>query len=443
MLEDGRTIFALASGQGRAAISVVRLSGPKAGGLLDSLTRAQRPPPRTASLRHLRHPTSGEVLDQAVCLWLPGPGTFTGEDQAELHLHGGLAVRSAVLRALGERPECRPAEPGEFTRRAFLNGKLDLTKVEGLADLIEAETEAQRRQALRQLEGELAARVASWRDRLVDALALCEAALDFSDEEDVPRGIADEVGQAADAVGREIGLALAGARQGERVREGLTVVLAGPPNSGKSTLLNALARREAAIVSPMPGTTRDAIEVRCDLDGLAVTFVDTAGLRETVDAVEAEGIARTKARIENADLVLWLTPADEPGASPPVERPPGSREVFTKLDLAGPDGVRPDALALSALTGEGVASLVADVTAFASGPDGGGDALLTRERHRQVLTEAEACLKRAMRVAANPDETELLAEELRLALRALGAMAGEVGVEDVLDRIFASFCIGK
>ena len=214
MLEDGRTIFALASGQGRAAISVVRLSGPKAGGLLDSLTRAQRPPPRTASLRHLRHPTSGEVLDQAVCLWLPGPGTFTGEDQAELHLHGGLAVRSAVLRALGERPECRPAEPGEFTRRAFLNGKLDLTKVEGLAALMEAQTVAPRRQALRQLEGEVAARVASWRDRLVDALALCEAALDFSDEEDVPRGIADEVGQAADAVGREIGLALAGARQG-------------------------------------------------------------------------------------------------------------------------------------------------------------------------------------------------------------------------------------
>jgi tRNA modification GTPase len=391
-------------------------------------------------LRRLFDSVSGELLDQALVLWLPGPGTFTGEDQAELHIHGGLAVRAAVIAALSRIPDCRMAEPGEFTRRAFVKGRLDLSAVEGLADLIDAETEAQRRQALRQLEGALASQVQDWRRRLIEASACLEAALDFTDEEDVPAEIAAQALGLMAEVRKEIAAALADAARGERLRDGFTVVIAGPPNSGKSTLLNALARRDVAIVSPIAGTTRDAIEVRCDLGGLPVTFVDTAGLHDTLDPIEHAGIARTEAHIEKADLVLWLRPADASG--PEASREPlRSIGVRTKADLANGAPISGE-LAISAKTGSGIDGLIDRVRQEAEATLGGGDALITRERHRIALSETADALKRAEAVLG-AGQDELAAEDLRLALRALGRITGQVDVEEVLDRIFGQFCIGK
>ncbi|TDR87116.1 tRNA uridine-5-carboxymethylaminomethyl(34) synthesis GTPase MnmE [Enterovirga rhinocerotis] len=452
------TIFAIASGIGRSAVAIVRISGPQTDAVLERLLGGRLPEPRRAVLRRLRDPATGEILDQALVLRLPGPASFTGEDQAELQIHGSTAVRTALLRVLAAMAGCRAAEPGEFTRRAFLNGRLDLTEVEGLADLIDAETEAQRRQALRQMEGAIGRDVARWRDRLVDALAACEAALDFADEDDVPDDVASGVAAATAGIHAEIAAALAGAARGERVRDGFQVVIAGPPNAGKSTLLNALARRDVAIVSPIPGTTRDLIEIRCDLGGLPVVFVDTAGLRESEDLVEREGIARARDRVQRADLVLWLVAADAEASSahPGASRDAAAVEtwipaaagirgvevltVATKSDLgqAG-DG----SLAVSAKTGEGVPALIARVEAVAAAAmTHGSDAVLTRERHRAVLSSVADCLDRAA-LARQHGGIELLAEDLRLALRHLGRMTGEVDVEEVLDRIFASFCIGK
>jgi tRNA modification GTPase len=447
------TIFALASGIGRAGISVIRLSGRDAGEALRALLSptprqdgrgsGSLPPPRRVSLRRLVDPVSGDILDQALVLWLPGPGTFTGEDQAELHIHGGLAVRAAVLGALSRLPGCRSAEPGEFTRRAFINGRLDLSAVEGLADLIDAETEAQRRQAVRQLEGALAHQVQDWRARLIEASACLEAALDFTDEEDVPAEITDQASVLMRGVGAEIQTALADAGRGERLREGFTVVIAGPPNSGKSTLLNALARRDVAIVSPVAGTTRDAIEVRCDLGGLPVTFVDTAGLRETMDPIEHAGMARTQAHMEKADLVLWLEPPDrELGTAEPIESSPTIR-VRTKADIAHPPShLWPEAISISGKTGVGLDALIQRVREQVETGLGVGDALITRERHRVALFDTAASLQRAEAVLRTGRD-ELAAEDLRLALRALGRITGQVDVEEVLDRIFGQFCIGK
>ena len=435
------TVFAPASGFGRAAIAVIRISGPASAALLTALAGAL-PPPRRLSLRTLRDPETGDVLDRAVTVWMPGPSTFTGEDMAELHLHGGLAVRSAVLRALVGIPGCRPAEPGEFTRRAFLAGRIDLTEAEAAADLIEAETEAQRRQALRQLDGALGRQVAAWREHAIDLLARTEAALDFSDEGDVDDAALD-VRLAGDAASLRdaIRATLADGRRGERLREGFCVVLAGPPNAGKSTLLNALAGRDAAIVSEIPGTTRDAIEVRCDLGGLPVLLVDTAGLRETADPVEAEGVARTRSRIGQADLVLLLTPAgssaiweDDAGDHPPT------LHVTTKTDLSG-TAASVGELGISALTGAGLDALLAAIQGVAESALGGGEALVTRERHREALTRAVDHLDRVATLTGLPPE--LVAEDLRLAVRALGAIGGHVGIEEMLDRLFAGFCIGK
>jgi tRNA modification GTPase len=439
------TIFALASGFGRAGIAVIRISGPAAGAALGALLypqpRPDLPEARRASLRRLFDPSSGELLDQALVLWLPGPGTFTGEDQAELHIHGGLAVRAAAVAVLSRIPGCRMAEPGEFTRRAFINGRLDLSAVEGLADLIDAETEAQRRQALRQLEGALASQVQDWRRRLIEASACLEAALDFTDEEDVPAEIAAQALGLMAEVRKEIAAALADAARGERLRDGFTVVIAGPPNSGKSTLLNALARRDVAIVSPIAGTTRDAIEVRCDLGGLPVTFVDTAGLRDTLDPIEHAGIARTEAHIEKADLVLWLRPTDAGGTESPSGVPSRSLRVLTKVDLADGAPMLGD-LAISAATGLGIGGLIERVRQEAGATLGGGDALITRERHRVALSETAGAIERAEAVL-RAGQDELAAEDLRLALRALGRITGQVDVEEVLDRIFGQFCIGK
>ncbi|KMO27866.1 tRNA modification GTPase MnmE [Methylobacterium variabile] len=434
---SSHTIFAPATGYGRTAVAVVRISGPQAGHALSALIRAPLPPARRLSLRTLREPSTGDLLDQALVAWLPGPGTATGEDMAELHLHGGPAVRAAVLRSLGGIPGLAPAEPGAFTRRAFLNGRMDLTAVEGLADLIDAETEAQRRQALRQLDGALGRKVEGWRAALLDVLAGTEAALDFADEGDVDDEALTGAGRAAAGEVRDaIRAALADGRRGERLRDGFTVVLAGAPNAGKSTLLNALARRDVAIVSEIPGTTRDAIEVRCDLGGLPVLLVDTAGLRESADAIEAEGVARSRRRMDQADLVLWLR---EPGgvAPPPLAVP--VLTVATKADLSAEPV---DGVAISARTGAGLDTLLTEIEHFAQAALGTGDALVTRERQRLAL---ERCLHHLDRVAVLGAglPAELVAEDLRLAVRALGEVAGRVGVEEMLDRLFASFCIGK
>lgn len=448
-MSNASTIYAPATGFGRAAISVIRISGPASADVLGRLTSAL-PPPRRLSLRTLRN-TDGDVLDQALVAWMPGPGTVTGEDMAELHLHGGLAVRSAVLGALATVPGCEPAQPGAFTRRAFLNGRLDLTEAEGIADLIDAETEAQRRQALRQLDGALGRQVADWRTRLIDLLAGVEAALDFSDEGDVDEAALDAALTAKAALLRdEVARTLADGRRGERLREGFVVVLAGAPNAGKSTLLNALSRRDAAIVSAIPGTTRDVIEVRCDLGGLPVILVDTAGLRDAGDPIEAEGIRRTRVRMEQADLILLLRAQDEARSAAShtdetdLHVPAGvpTLTIRTKQDVvaSGAEAEDQTELRISALTGLGLDRLLGRIEAQAAEAVGGGSALITRERHRLGLARCRDHLDRLLAGSALP---ELAAEDLRLAVRALGEVAGVVGVEELLDRLFSGFCIGK
>jgi tRNA modification GTPase len=480
------TIFALSSGRPPAAIGVVRISGPRAGEALKALAD-KIPAPRQAAFVRLRNPQTQEPIDEALALWFPAPHSETGEDTAELQLHGGRAVIAATLAALSALEGLRPAEAGEFTRRAFENGKLDLTAVEGLADLVMAETEGQRRQALRHMQGLLGKRAESWRERLTRALALTEARIDFSDEADVP----EDLVQLALALARElegdIAAALADGHRGERLREGLVVAIAGPPNAGKSTLLNLLAKREAAIVSPYAGTTRDVIEVHFDLAGWPVTLLDTAGIRESDDPVEREGVRRARDRAAAADLVLWVVDATA-GESPPARRqPPGASEppvwlVRNKIDLLGASGrnesecqqgrksepeVRTNKALktmankgltrnieaeftsgepefnLSATTGKGFEILLAALARHAEAFLAGGEpALVTRERHRRALEDALAALRRALepRLAGHED---LLAEELRIAARALGRLTGRVDVEDILDVIFRDFCIGK
>lgn len=425
---DTDTIFAPATGIGQAAVSVVRLSGPGCGAVLGRLCRV--PPAREARLRVLRN-VSGDVIDRGLVLWLPGPGSFTGEDCAELHLHGGRAVLAAAadaLVALG----ARPAEPGEFSRRAFLNGRLDLLEAEAVADLIAAETDAQRRQALRQMDGALGTVYRDWAERLLHLLAAQEALIDFPDE-DLPPEV-----EAANAVHlarlrQEIDAHLADHR-GERLRDGLVFAVTGPVNAGKSSLVNMLAEREVAITSPVPGTTRDVLEIRIDLGGVPVTLLDTAGLRETEDAVEAEGVRRARARMAEADLVLHLS-AD--GTPAPATDAPLLR-VDTKLDLNPPR--RAGAMAVSVVTGAGIGDLRAALAAEAVRlTQAAGPPPLTRARHRAALVEAAACLARA----AEAPLPELRAEDLRLARRAIGRITGASGVEDLLDSLFRQFCIGK
>ena len=430
-------IFAPASGAGRAAVAIVRVSGAGTRGVVAALCGGFVPEPRRASLRRLRDPNSGEDIDQALVLWFPGPHSFTGEDMAELHCHGGRSVMAALLRVLGAMRDCRPAGPGEFTRRALLNGRMSLDEVEGLADLIDAETDAQRRQALRSLEGETGKAVRRWRADLVQAMAFMEAAIDFSDESDVSEQVISDSLKLTQSIRSQIESELAKPQRGERLREGYRIVLAGPPNAGKSTLLNALARREAAIVSPIPGTTRDVIEVHLDLAGLPVILIDTAGLRESQDVIEQEGIRRTLSSIDEADLVLWLRP---PGGPMPEGINAPLLVVGTKADLGG--GQACD-LSLSAMKGEGLDALLELVSEKAASALGTGEGqIITRARHREALIETCACLDRAL--AGDPyGATELVAEDLRLAARSLGRITGEVDIEEVLDRLFMGFCIGK
>ncbi|MEW6255466.1 MAG: tRNA uridine-5-carboxymethylaminomethyl(34) synthesis GTPase MnmE [Pseudomonadota bacterium] len=428
------TIYALSSGRLPAGIAVVRISGPRAVAAAAALA-GRTPPPRRATLVTLRD-DAGMALDTALVLVFPAPASATGEDVVEFHLHGGRAVVAAVMAALARRPGLRLAQPGEFTRRAHAAGKMDLAEVEGLADLIAAETEAQRRQALAQASGALSRAVEGWRARLIRALMLVEAGVDFSDEGDVPDALLAPARAETAVLRAELEAALAQAARGERVRDGLAVAIAGPPNAGKSTLLNALAGREAAIVSHIPGTTRDILEVYLDLAGQAVTLIDTAGLRETDDEIEAEGVRRARARAAAADLVLWLSPE---GEAPPTDLA-DAMCVQTKADLASaPSPAADTALRISARTGAGLEALVGVLTARAEALSGREPALVTRARQRSALEEARAHLDRAT-VA---DAEELFAEDLRLAARALDAVVGRVDVEDVLDALFRTFCIGK
>jgi tRNA modification GTPase len=546
MAQHSDTIFALSSGRPPAAIAVVRISGPRASAALKAVT-GKIPAPRQAVLVRVRDPQSGEAIDEALALWFAAPHSETGEDIAELQLHGGRAVIAATLDALGRIEGLRPAEAGEFTRRAFENGRLDLTAVEGLADLIGAETQAQRRQALRQLKGLLGDRAENWRTRLIEALALVEAGIDFSDEGDVPQNLLRPALAVARSLHEEICTALDQAGRGERLRDGLVVAIAGPPNAGKSTLLNRIARREAAIVSPYAGTTRDVIEVHLDLDGYPVTLLDTAGVRESDDPVEREGVRRARERAAAADLVLWVVEAgrslaepgspgrplagrdkrDQPLADKNYDTEPASGAyssamadtprpmaelsgalaellrttpvwlIWNKADLlpaadaTGPlaEPARVTALKanpaqvatlkspikrfaglapgnrtaapwdrasmnesriinefksiyyVAALDGKGIDSLLNALTAHVHSFFGAESGLIARQRHRHALEQAKAALGRALAEGAGREE--ILAEELRLASRALGRLTGKVDVEDILDVIFRDFCIGK
>ncbi len=408
------------------------MSGPGAGAVLDGLCR--RPPPRRASVRLLRH--AGEALDQALVLWFPGPASYTGEDCAELQLHGGPAVIAAVADALVVLG-ARPAEPGEFTRRAFLHGKLDLTAAEGIADLIDAETEAQRRQALRQAGGALAARHAAWSDRLARLLARQEAFIEFQDE-DLPEGLHQAVAREAAALGVELSAEIAAGNRGEALREGLRIAILGAPNAGKSSLLNALAGRDAAIVTPQPGTTRDVVEVRLVIAGVPVSLADTAGLRRTEDAIEAEGVRRARVAGRAADLVMAVFAAD---AAPDAETlrlvEEGALVVVNKIDLARAPLA---GLEVSAVSGAGLEELRTLLEERVAGMAGLSQAAaLTRPRHRAALAEAVAALD-GVAEAVLP---ELAAESLRAALRALGRLTGAVGTDAILDLVFSEFCIGK
>ncbi len=426
---DADTIFAVASGAGRAAIAVMRLSGPESRRILAALCR-RVPAPRRAALRRLRD-AAGTELDQALVLLLPGPGSYTGEDSAELFLHGGPAVIEGVADALVVLG-ARPAEPGEFTRRAFLNGRMDLTAAEAVHDLVSAETAAQRQQALRQLDGALGSLYRGWADRLRLLMAQQEALIDFPDE-DLPPEVEAAVAHEITALHAEISAHLDDGHRGERLREGLVFAVTGPPNVGKSSLVNALAERDVAIVSAIPGTTRDTLETRVELGGVPVTLVDTAGLRETTDTIEAEGVRRARARAATADLVIAVSEAG-------VEATDVADAILVanKVDLGG--AVSPGAIGVSAVTGEGLATLrtrLADIARQLTQQS--GPPPLTRARHRAALQEAVTRLAGAQ-VAELP---ELRAEDLRLALRALGRITGTVGVEDILDTLFRQFCIGK
>lgn len=437
------TIFALSSGAGRAGVAVIRLSGPQAGAAVEALA-GRLPKPREAAYRALRDPQSGDVLDRGLVLWFPAPRSFSGEDMAEFHVHGGAAVLDAVLAALSGLQGLRLAEAGEFTKRAFENGKLDLSEAEGIADLINAETQAQRALAVRQAGGTLRVQYERWRADLISAMALIESGLDFADEADVPAEVLALAMPIVETLIAQLETALADSRRGEIVREGVSVAIVGAPNAGKSSLLNALVRREAAIVSHEPGTTRDIIEVKLDLNGYPFVLSDTAGIREGEGPVEREGIRRALVRASEADLVLYLRDVTAPTGYGNVAglSPEKIISVWTKIDLGAPPVSTSTELGISVRTGEGLAELQETLLSRARNAFGLGEpALITRARHRNKIEAALQSL-RAFRDSPEKD-AELLAEDLRLASMALGRLTGRVDVEDVLDKLFSDFCIGK
>ncbi|MFE3835830.1 tRNA uridine-5-carboxymethylaminomethyl(34) synthesis GTPase MnmE [Pseudogemmobacter sonorensis] len=422
------TIYASATARGRAGVAVIRVSGPEAHRICGLLCGSV-PKARQASLRYISW--RGEVLDQALVVVFDHNASFTGEKVVEFQIHGSLAVSAAVLRALSETGLARMAEAGEFTRRAMENGVLDLTQVEGLADLIDAETEAQRKQALRTLSGEIGRRVEGWRAQLIRAAALVEATIDFA-EEDVPVDVLPEVRDLLSSVEGELRREIEAGRKSEMIREGFEVAIVGAPNAGKSTLLNRLAGREAAITSEIAGTTRDVIEVRMDLDGLSVTFLDTAGLRDSEDLVEREGIRRAVSRAEAADLRIFLGDLDGH-----LALREGDLLVQGKADL-----LRGEGLAVSGLTGEGVDTLLRMISSRLSEKTAGAG-IMVRERHRIALQSGLTVIGRVVGMISGPHLAELVAEELRGAIRSLDALVGRVDVDELLGEIFSSFCIGK
>jgi tRNA modification GTPase len=447
-----QTIFALSSGRLPSAIGIVRVSGPQAGSAL-ALLAGKVPGPRMAT-RALLRDANEQPIDDAVILWFPAPSSATGEDVAEFHVHGSRAVLAALFAALSSLEDVRAAEPGEFTRRAFENGKLDLTEAEGLDDLIRADTDRQRRQALRQLQGLLGDKARSWRAQIIEACALIEAGIDFADEGDVPTELIAPALAKIKTLLNEIQQVLTQQSRSERLREGLVIAIAGPPNVGKSTLMNQLARRDVAIVSPHAGTTRDIIEVNLDLDGYPVSLIDTAGVRDTDDPVEQEGVRRARARAAGADLVLWLSDAEH-DANRPCEQAAPIWFVRNKIDLdavgqgavaqpagMGSQGRREPMFAISASRGDGLTELISALVGFAGEFFGATEnGLISRVRQRELLEQAAASLQRSIAVVAEGEE--LAAEDLRAATYSLGRLLGRVDVEEVLDVVFREFCIGK
>ena len=438
------TIFALSTASARAALAVVRLSGPACDSALVALGVTRLPPPRTAGVRALAAPQNGALLDEALVLRFQAPHSFTGEAMAELHLHGGLAIVESVLAALSALPGLRAAEAGEFTRRAVLNGKMDLTAAEAIADLIDAEGGAQQKQALAQFRGGLRRRAEGWREGLKTLLAHLEADLEFADE-DLPGGIGQKALDSLPALQAELSGALSD-DTGLRLRDGLRVALVGPPNAGKSSILNMLAGRAAAIVSARAGTTRDAIEVAMLLEGVPLTLIDTAGLRAAGDDIEREGVKRALASAKEADIVIWVDAPDvaDEAADEAADdmardwRSAADMRLANKSDLARLDD--DGALRLSAKTGDGAEALLAALGRLVLQKTGSGEsAPVTRARHVAILREVLAHIEAAQQA----DAPELAAEDLRLAQRALGRMTGTVDVEQLLDVVFADFCIGK
>lgn len=444
-MRERETIFAPATGAGAAGVAVVRVSGPAASEAVRALSgRRDLPPARRAVLRRLVDPRNGEMIDRALVLWFPGPDSYTGEDVAEFHIHGGPAVMAGLLEALGGVGGLRLAAPGEFTRRAFEAGRMDLTAAEAVGDLVAAETPAQRRLALRQLDGGLADLYEGWRARLIAALGHAEAEIDFSDEE-LPDDLHGAVVAAVTEVAGEIAAHLDDARQGERIREGFRIAILGAPNVGKSSLLNQLARRDVAIVSEVAGTTRDTIEVRLNLGGYAVALVDTAGLRDSADAIEREGVRRAEAEAAAAGLRLVVRDASSDEAPPRVARDGWGEtlHVVNKVDLdvdALPGRDASGVIRVSARTGAGLDVLLAELSDRVGRLLSRTEApVLTRARHREALEDCMGALTRA-REAGLP---ELFAEDIRLAVRALGRITGRVDIDEVLDVVFRDFCIGK
>ncbi|WP_299562992.1 tRNA uridine-5-carboxymethylaminomethyl(34) synthesis GTPase MnmE [uncultured Sulfitobacter sp.] len=426
------TIFAQATASGRAGVSVVRISGPKAHEICTQLV-GQLPAARSSALRAVKD-QSGETIDRALVLSFERPNSFTGEDVVELHLHGSIAIIRRVLAILGSFDGVRLADPGEFTRRALENNRLDLVQVEGLGDLIEAETEAQRKQALRVLSGELGNRVEEWRKSLIRAAALLEATIDFADE-DVPVDVSDEVRVLLEEVGISLKRESAGTATAERIRTGFEVAIVGAPNVGKSTLLNRLAGREAAITSSIAGTTRDVIEVRMDLGGLAVTFLDTAGIRESDDEIEVLGIQRALDRAIRADIRVFLT---ERGEEPPLDPREIDMVLLAKSDISG--DIFP---AVSGLSGSGIDELLATLQSRLE-QLAGNVGLATHARHAVAMEKALEGLNAALSILkAGPDFYDLASAELRMGIHALEVLVGRIDSENLLDEIFVSFCLGK
>lgn len=444
-MKEEATIFAMATAPGRAGVAVLRISGPRAKEAIEKIA-GDAPLPRRATHTVFRNPKDGEVLDKGLLLWFPAPASYTGEDVAEFHIHGGRATVAGLCGTLSELPGLRLAEPGEFTRRAFENGKLDLTEAEAIADLVDAETLAQKRQALRQLDGELGRRCEDWRQRLMRALALCEAAIDFP-EEGLPDDLMAKTEAVCFEVAGEIDALLSDGRKGQRVRDGLMIAILGPPNAGKSSLLNLLAQRDAAITAATAGTTRDVIEVHLDLGGYPVTLADTAGLRSTADPVEEEGVRRAHLVAARADFKLLMLDGADPSGFTVVETlaDDDALIVVNKMDLVSGPGVfekqfkKHGYLPLSLRTGSGVPELLDRVQCEVESRLSGGGGVITRERHREALGACRAAL-RNMRPSELP---ELTAEELRQAIRSLGRITGKVDVESMLDLLFKEFCIGK